>query len=277
MPATRGATGAGFPLRRRALTRPRAGPRRGVDLARRPETPSNARRRSVARFAVGLGLGTHVRWRADFFPRVFAFLTLVFLAVDLFAADFRAAFAAFLFFLRLVVIRIAVSRRRAERAIGDRTRCLGRSGRGWRRRLRRGRLLRRAWLLRRGFFRRGFTLRRGFLRGSFLFLCGRFFLGTVASRRVFLLRRCFLGLLLRFRLLRLAGHDRPPHGSVATFRATARDDRRGVRAPILCRDSDSPRVIRAIAHTRDRLRHRPAIRPVEKLDRVRDGDGGGGG
>src|SRR6188768_2062681 len=219
MPGTRGTAGAGFAVRGRALTRPRAGPRLATDLARRPETLSNARRRSVARFPLVVAFGADVRRRAVFLARVFATLRAFAFLAAVFFADFRAAFFAafFFFFLGLVLIRIAVSLRRAERAIGDRACRRRRSGRhGWHgriRRWRRGHLrhghLRRGCLLCDRLPRRRFLLRCCFLRRYFLLLRSRLFRRRVALRTgFFLFLSRLLGFLFRFRFLRLASHDR---------------------------------------------------------------------
>src|SRR4051794_41060128 len=144
-PGTRGAAASGFPTRGRAVTRPRAGPRCAIDFGRRPDTPSSASLRRAARFrclfGAVLALARFATGRADFAPRAFDglladfFLPAPFPAADFFLAAFFAL-AFFLFFLGLVVIRVAVSRRRAERAIGDGARRLGRWSRsrwrGWR-------------------------------------------------------------------------------------------------------------------------------------------------
>src|SRR6185503_9432940 len=141
-PCTRGATPTGFAMRRRAVTRARAGPRRATILRRRPDAPGPASRRRAERLggfgaapALAVFFAPGLRRRASFTLRVFCaafFLATAFLAADFFADLFAAALA--FFFLRLIVIRIAVSPRRAERAIRNRAR--RRSGR-WRRRRRR--------------------------------------------------------------------------------------------------------------------------------------------
>src|ERR1043165_2920167 len=233
-PGTGGAAGAPFARRGRAVTRPRAGPRMGTDLARRPETLSSASRRCATRFGALATFDPDRRGRAGFFPRVFAaFLDLVlaavFFAALLFADDFRAAVAAFFFFfLGLVAIRIAVSRRRAERAISHRARRV--SGRGRRRRRRsglrsRGRRARRCGFARRWLLRCGFLFGRGLLPRSGFLLRRGLALRTSAPRGGFLLRRGLLGLLLRFRLFRfpLASHECPPHDS-SRLGATARGE-----------------------------------------------------
>src|SRR5205085_3333792 len=176
-------------MRGRAVTRPRAGPRCTTDFGRRPDTPSSASLRRAARLRplldAALAVARFATGRADFGPRVFdGLLADFFLPAALPAADFfLAAFLAlvfFLFFLGLVVIRVAVSPRRAERAIGDGGRRFGRWSR-WLRRRRRwgprgGRLARRGALGRgflwRRFLCRGLFLRRGFFRARFLFRCG---------------------------------------------------------------------------------------------------------
>src|SRR5687767_4373001 len=114
-PCTRGAAPTGFAMRRRAVTRARAGPRRATALRRRPDAPSAASRRRAERLgafgaAVVFAVFFALRRRAGFTPRVLCaafFSAPAFLAADFFADLFAAALA--FFFLRLVVIRIAVS------------------------------------------------------------------------------------------------------------------------------------------------------------------------
>src|SRR3954468_24974803 len=114
-PETRGATVVGFPTRGRAVTRPRAGPRRATEVGRRPDTPSSASRRRAPRFTFLFGavlaLARFATGRADFAPRVFEDFVIDFLLAAAFpTADFffAAFFALALFFLGLVVIRVAV-------------------------------------------------------------------------------------------------------------------------------------------------------------------------
>ena len=137
MPGTRGAAAAGLPLRGRAVTRERAGPRRATGLSRRPDAPKSASRRRAGRLRSWFGavraLALFPGGRAGFAPRVFDLvltgfsLAALFPAADVsFAAFFAFAFF-FFFFLGLVVIRIAVSPRRAERTARDGARRRG----GW--------------------------------------------------------------------------------------------------------------------------------------------------
>src|SRR3954470_10409298 len=98
-PGTRGATAAGFTIRGRAVTRPRAGPRRATGLSRRPDAPSSASRRRARRFRSLFGAARAWAFfaggRAVFAPRVFdLFLTGFSLAAPCLTAD--VFFAAFL-------------------------------------------------------------------------------------------------------------------------------------------------------------------------------------